>query len=102
MGVATDDGIHHICQHGHTARTPFRERVDVGTGLDGVTERQFCEESHAAARTGFYQASRWARPVPAPDDTSAARHDRSPVKTRLSQPDTNTGCWQRSTHDRQT
>jgi hypothetical protein len=33
---------------------------------------------------------RWARPVPAPDDTSAARHDMRPVKTRLSQSDTNT------------
>jgi hypothetical protein len=43
MGVHTDDGIDDFCQTWATAGLPSWARVNVGTGLDGITERHICD-----------------------------------------------------------
>jgi hypothetical protein len=39
VGVDPDDGVDHLCHHGHTASCSFQGfGPNVGTGLGGVTE----------------------------------------------------------------
>jgi hypothetical protein len=53
VGVDPDDGVYHLCQHGHTASCSFQGwGPNVGTGLGGVTERHICDGSRHW-RTGF-------------------------------------------------
>jgi hypothetical protein len=54
VGVAADDGVDDLCNHGHCGSGLLPgNRVVVGTGLGGGTERLICDESRGLPRTGF-------------------------------------------------
>jgi len=49
-----------------TGRASFlKRRVNVGTGLDGITERHLCDGSRPQGGQASDQANWWARSVPA-------------------------------------
>jgi hypothetical protein len=53
VGVDSDDGVDHLCLHGHTGLMLLPGfGPNVGTGLGGVTERHICDGSRHR-RTGF-------------------------------------------------
>jgi hypothetical protein len=49
VGVDSDDGVDHLCHHGHTASCSFQGwGRNVRTGLGGVTEGHICDGSQAS------------------------------------------------------
>jgi len=50
--VDPDDGIDELCQTRHWPGSFLKARVNVGTALDGTTERHICDGSRHR-RTGF-------------------------------------------------
>jgi hypothetical protein len=45
MSVYPHDGINDFCQHGHRPGVLPARRVNVGTGLDGITKWHLCDGS---------------------------------------------------------